>query len=137
MIRPMEARDKEPVLGLVRATGFFTEAEGVVAQELIDVYRETLQRVNAKEIGTTHLVLVEGPSRKSSHDRPELTGRTDTFARVVFPDVVVPDASCPSMAVHPRPGDYVAVTIEGGGATLVGRPIARTTARAYFAERDV
>jgi len=38
MIRPMEARDKEPVLGLVRATGFFTEAEGVVAEELIDVY---------------------------------------------------------------------------------------------------
>ena len=38
MIRRMEARDKPAVLGLVRATGFFTEAEVGVAEELIDVY---------------------------------------------------------------------------------------------------
>ncbi len=34
MIRPMEARDKAPVLGLVRATGFFTEPEVGVAEEI-------------------------------------------------------------------------------------------------------
>ena len=38
MIRPMAARDKAAVLGLVRATGFFTEPEIGVAEELIDVY---------------------------------------------------------------------------------------------------
>lgn len=38
MIRPMEARDKAPVLGLVRATGFFTEPEVGVAEELMDIY---------------------------------------------------------------------------------------------------
>jgi ribosomal protein S18 acetylase RimI-like enzyme len=38
MIRAMEARDKTTVLGLVRATGFFTDAEVGVAEELIDVY---------------------------------------------------------------------------------------------------
>lgn len=38
MIRPMEARDKDDVLGLVRATGFFTEAEIGVAEELVDIY---------------------------------------------------------------------------------------------------
>ncbi len=38
MIRAMEARDKDAVLGLVRATGFFTGAEVGVAEELIDVY---------------------------------------------------------------------------------------------------
>ena len=38
MIRRMEARDKGPVLGLIRATGFFTAAEVGVAEELIDVY---------------------------------------------------------------------------------------------------
>ena len=38
MIRRMAARDKEPVLGLVRATGFFTAAEVDVAEELMDVY---------------------------------------------------------------------------------------------------
>jgi ribosomal protein S18 acetylase RimI-like enzyme len=34
----MEARDKAPVLGLIRATGFFTADEVGVAEELIDVY---------------------------------------------------------------------------------------------------
>ena len=38
MIRAMEARDKAPVLGLVRATGFFTDAEVGVAEELVDIY---------------------------------------------------------------------------------------------------
>jgi len=40
VIRAMEARDKGPVLGLVRATDFFTDAEVGVAEELIDVYLE-------------------------------------------------------------------------------------------------
>jgi len=40
MIRPMEPRDKEPVIGHVRATGFFTPAEIVVAEELMDIYLE-------------------------------------------------------------------------------------------------
>jgi ribosomal protein S18 acetylase RimI-like enzyme len=34
----MEARDKDAVLGLVRATGFFTPAEVDVAEELVDVF---------------------------------------------------------------------------------------------------
>lgn len=38
MIRPMQARDKDAVLGLIRATGFFTAAEVGVAEELLDVY---------------------------------------------------------------------------------------------------
>lgn len=46
MIRAMEARDKAPVLGLVRATGFFTDAEVAVAEELIDV---TLDRPDQKD----------------------------------------------------------------------------------------
>jgi len=38
MIRPMEPRDKEPVLNLIRATDMFTPAEVGVAEELIDIY---------------------------------------------------------------------------------------------------
>jgi len=38
MIRPMQAGDKAPVLGLIRATEFFTAAEVGVAEELVDVY---------------------------------------------------------------------------------------------------
>ncbi len=38
MIRRMAARDKDAVLGLIRATGFFTDAEVAVAEELMDIY---------------------------------------------------------------------------------------------------
>jgi GNAT superfamily N-acetyltransferase len=38
MIRPMRANDKAAVLALVRATDFFTDAEVVVAEELLDIY---------------------------------------------------------------------------------------------------
>ena len=38
MIRPMRPQDKGPVLDLVRATGMFTPAEMLVAEELIDIY---------------------------------------------------------------------------------------------------
>jgi hypothetical protein len=44
MIRPMETRDKDAVLGLVRATGFFTEAEVGVAR-VPDFYRAGDDRV--------------------------------------------------------------------------------------------
>lgn len=40
MIRRMEAQDKEAVLGLIRATEFFTPAEVDVAEELMDAYLE-------------------------------------------------------------------------------------------------
>lgn len=53
MIRPMLARDKDAVLGLVRATGFFTEAEVGIAEELMDVY---LERPDQKDYG---VVVVE------------------------------------------------------------------------------
>jgi GNAT superfamily N-acetyltransferase len=49
----MQARDKAPVLGLIRATGFFTEAEVGVAEELMDVY---LDRPDQKDYG---VVVVE------------------------------------------------------------------------------
>ena len=53
MIRPMLARDKAPVLGLIRATGFFTADEIGVAEELMDVY---LDRPDQKDYG---VVVVE------------------------------------------------------------------------------
>jgi GNAT superfamily N-acetyltransferase len=53
MIRPMQASDKAPVLGLIRATGFFTADEVGVAEELMDVY---LDRPDQKDYG---VVVVE------------------------------------------------------------------------------
>jgi len=54
MIRRMQARDREAVLGLVRATGFFTADEVVIAEELIDIY---LGRPEQKDY---EVVVVEG-----------------------------------------------------------------------------
>jgi GNAT superfamily N-acetyltransferase len=53
MIRPMEARDRTAIVGLVRATAFFTDAEVGVAEELIDIY---LDRPEQKDY---HVVVVE------------------------------------------------------------------------------
>ncbi len=74
-----------------------------------------------------------------------LTGRTDTFKRVVFEDMPVPSSysgggssgDCSSSAgappVHLQPGDYVAVEVTEAGGTLRGRPLARTTLQEFVA----
>ena len=54
MIRPMQPRDKAPVLELIRETGFFTPAEIAVAEELIDIF---LGRPDQRDY---HVVVVEG-----------------------------------------------------------------------------
>jgi GNAT superfamily N-acetyltransferase len=57
MIRAMEARDKGPVLDLVRATGFFTDAEVGVAEELMGVY---LEKPDQRDY---HVVVVENDAK--------------------------------------------------------------------------
>lgn len=63
------------------------EAKSRRLQELVAAYREQLVGLGHAEVGRRHLVLVEGASRRSPD---ALTGRTDTFKRVVFDDVAVP-----------------------------------------------
>jgi ribosomal protein S18 acetylase RimI-like enzyme len=53
----MEARDKGPVVGLIRATGFFTDAEVGVAEELMDAY---LGKPDQKDY---HVVVVENDEK--------------------------------------------------------------------------
>ena len=53
----MEARDRGPVLGLIRATGFFTDAEVEVAEELLDVY---LGKPDQKDY---HVAVIENDER--------------------------------------------------------------------------
>ena len=54
-------------------------------QEVIDVYRRNLLEKTKAELHSQHLVLIEGPSTKSTRAFPTLTGRTDGNRRVVFP----------------------------------------------------
>uniref|UniRef100_A0A8D0HI91 Mitochondrial tRNA methylthiotransferase CDK5RAP1 n=1 Tax=Sphenodon punctatus TaxID=8508 RepID=A0A8D0HI91_SPHPU len=51
--------------------------------ELIAVFREEAAQVNAAALGSTQLVLVEGPSKRSDS---ELCGRSDGNIKVIFPN---------------------------------------------------
>jgi len=119
--------------------------------ELIDTYRHGVYEKAKEEIGRRHLVLVEGKSRKNEN---QLTGRTDTFKRVVFEDCSIPceynlvgsdrkadafntsktsttsDAYLPLVQIGP--GDYVAVqVVQAGGGTLQAIPLGRTSIKQF------
>jgi len=54
-------------------------------QEVIDTFRRNIRDKNQQqELGKVVVVLVEGPSLKSTASSPTLTGRTDGNKRVVF-----------------------------------------------------
>ncbi|KAM5135781.1 mitochondrial tRNA methylthiotransferase CDK5RAP1 [Mantella aurantiaca] len=77
-------------------------------EELSAVFREEAERVNKRAVGSKHLVLVEGVSKRSS---TELCGRNDGNIKVIFPDLPVVSSSSPEAEVHVKPGDYVSVEI--------------------------
>ena len=82
-------------------------------EEIITLQRSISEVRNANEIGRTHTVLVEGPSKKSD---AQLCGRTDTNKMVVF-----------DRADYEK-GDYVNVRItDATSATLIGEALGRTT----------
>lgn len=85
--------------------------------EIIGRQMEIQQELNDREVGREHLVLVEGPSKRSEE---QLCGRTDTNKMVVFD------------RRDYRPGDYVTVTIDQAtSATLMGSAHSRTALADY------
>ncbi|MEX1010631.1 MAG: tRNA (N6-isopentenyl adenosine(37)-C2)-methylthiotransferase MiaB [Balneolaceae bacterium] len=77
--------------------------------EIIQTQMSIQEELNRQEIGQRHLVLAEGPSKRSDD---QLAGRTDTNKMVVF--------DRESYA----PGQYVEVDITSStSATLIGRPV--------------
>lgn len=97
------------------------DVKGRRLREVISAFREGAEERNAVEVGRVHLVLVEGPSRKSS---TEVMGRTDTNKVVVFDPAEV-DAS---------PGDFVAVRIDEAltHATLRATALGRTDIQQFY-----
>ncbi len=82
-------------------------------QEIIDCFYSSASiNKQKKYVGTSQLVLVEGISKKSTH---ELVGRNDSNIKVVFPnnplpsDILSHDSS--DQTVPPIPGDYVKVMV--------------------------
>lgn len=78
--------------------------------EVIQVFRQGVQERNEREeLGRLRLVLVEGPSTKSTPEAPTLTGRTDGNKRCIFSAVPLQRVSGETEV--PREGEYVLVRI--------------------------
>jgi len=100
-------------------------------QEVINTYNEGARRSNLEEVGRTHLVLVDGLSKKSE---AEWAGRTDSNKRVVFARRPVPASAAASAEVELRVGDYVAVRVTEGisANTLRAEPLARSSIAEFY-----
>jgi tRNA-2-methylthio-N6-dimethylallyladenosine synthase len=68
--------------------------------EIVAVQESISTAVFAEHVGRRERVLVHGPSRRSTPQRPQMMGRTDGFKTVILPDGVG------------RPGELVDVVIE-------------------------
>lgn len=88
--------------------------------EIIEQQMDIQEKLNKKEIGRRHLVLVEGTSKRSDE---QLCGRTDTNKMVVFD------------REDYEKGDYVEVTItDCTSATLMGDPIKKSSIQEFEQE---
>jgi tRNA-2-methylthio-N6-dimethylallyladenosine synthase len=91
--------------------------------EIITQQMNIQEKRNKAEIGNVHIVLAEGTSKKSDE---QLSGRSDTNKMVVFDKE------------HYQKGDYVAVEItECTSATLIGKPLYKTSIQEFFSKEAV
>ncbi|XP_053610797.1 mitochondrial tRNA methylthiotransferase CDK5RAP1 [Plodia interpunctella] len=97
---------------------------------MIEVYRRKCQILNEKEIGATHLVLVEGIAKKTG----QIVGRNEFYLKVLFDKMEVLDQDGGKRA--PKPGDYVAVKIVGAkSSVLSGIPLYHSSIKEFYRER--
>jgi tRNA-2-methylthio-N6-dimethylallyladenosine synthase len=88
--------------------------------EIIQQQMSIQEKNNQTEIGSRHLVLAEGTSKRSDE---QLSGRTDTNKMVVFDRKDF------------QKGDYVEVEItDCTSATLVGRPVKKSSIQEFYSE---
>jgi tRNA A37 methylthiotransferase MiaB len=104
-------------------------------QEIIACFRSNVQLRNEREeLGRLRLVLVEGPSSKSSSTKPTLTGRTDGNKRCVFDAVALPRGGTTEI---PQEGDYAVVKItEIRGTTLGSELVAFSSITDFFLQQE-
>lgn len=95
--------------------------------ELIHTFRENAGPCLDSQIGTTQLVLVEGPAKRSPET--ELMGKSDRGHRVSFTSVPLRHSfSADDQMRKPVAGDFVEVRIlNSTKATLSGEALARTS----------
>lgn len=101
--------------------------------EVIETFRAGALEANAAEVGRTHLVLVEGASKKNPD--AQMSGRSDSGKRVILQGRRTKrDAfSDGETTVEIQPGDYVVARVdEAGASTLIATPLGVTSAKNFY-----
>ncbi|XP_020218021.1 CDK5RAP1-like protein [Cajanus cajan] len=99
--------------------------------ELIEVFRESTGKCFDSQIGTTQLVLVEGPNKRAPDT--ELMGKSDKGHRVLFVNTPIPDREDVNTKRNPVVGDYVEVHItRSTRASLFGEALAVTKLTSFY-----
>lgn len=98
---------------------------------MIEVFRTNALKLNTSQIGKTHLVLVEGFSKRSKF---HLQGRNDQNVRVIFPHEAVPYKNG-GISRNLEVGDYVAVlVINASSQILKAIPLYLTSIGEFYSE---
>ncbi|WVZ12234.1 hypothetical protein V8G54_016764 [Vigna mungo] len=103
--------------------------------ELIETFRESTGKCFDSQIGTTQLVLVEGPNKRAPHT--ELMGKSDKGHRVLFLNMPITDREDVNTKRNPVVGDYVEVRItRSTRASLFGEALAITKLTSFYHNLD-
>lgn len=98
---------------------------------MISVYRKNALTLNQSQVGKTHLVLIDGYSRRSNL---YLQGRNDQNIRVIIPDEPVPKKN----GVGSRKlqaGDFVAVQVYTASSQILkALPLYITSIQEFYGE---
>jgi len=103
--------------------------------ELIETFRESTGKCFDSQIGTTQLVLVEGPNKRAPDT--ELMGKSDKGHRVLFLNLPITVREDVNTKRNPVVGDYVEVRItRSTRASLFGEPLAITKLTSFYDNLD-
>ncbi|KAK2426840.1 CDK5RAP1 protein [Trifolium repens] len=99
--------------------------------ELIETFRESTGKCYDEQVGTTQLVLVEGPNKRAPDT--ELIGKSDKGHRVIFVNLPISDREDVNAKRNPVVGDYVEVQItKSSRASLFGEALAITKLSSFY-----
>ncbi|XP_045817446.1 CDK5RAP1-like protein [Trifolium pratense] len=99
--------------------------------ELIETFRESTGKCYDEQVGTTQLVLVEGPNKRAPDT--ELIGKSDKGHRVIFVNLPISDREDVNTKRNPVVGDYVEVQItKSSRASLFGEALAITKLSSFY-----
>lgn len=99
---------------------------------MIEVFRRNCLKLNSSQIGKTHLVLVEGYSKRS---KAQLQGRNDQNIRIILPsDSQVPFKNGSGFR-EMKAGDYVAVQVNTANSqVLKAIPLYLTSIEEFYSD---